>query len=234
MTREGLEPLSPETENLLATERNFPPASSRLRVRAVARARGAFLGADGASVRGFWQRRTSFLLVAALVTVFSAAAIAAWRGLRSPVEQPLIAASTASGARAIDARPLEPTVRSDEASRARVEAEVPPTMPRGGTVVATPRPSAPSEANALELGLLQRARAGVASGKFAAALEAIAEHQRRFPSGRLREERDALRINALAGLGRNDEARTYAKRFRERYPNSVLSSRIEERLGENP
>ena len=90
------------------------------------------------------------------------------------------------------------------------------------------------DAYALELGLLQRARAAVASGKFSSALDAITEHQKRFPAGRLREEREALRVKALAGLGRNDEARLAAKRFRERFPQSVLSNRIEETIRPDP
>jgi len=109
-------------------------------------------------------------------------------------------------------------------------------LPQKGDVSAPHRAPAgdANDAYALELGLLQRARAGVASGKFSTALEAIAEHQRRFPSGRLREEREALRVKALAGLGRNDEARLAAKRFREHFPGSVLSSRIEEAIRPDP
>jgi hypothetical protein len=36
-----------------------------------------------------------------------------------------------------------------------------------------------------------------------------------------------MRVKALAGLGRNDEARRAAQRFRDRFPDSVLSPRIE-------
>jgi outer membrane protein assembly factor BamD (BamD/ComL family) len=109
--------------------------------------------------------------------------------------------------------------------------------PEQGVVAPAPRRSAAADASdtdRLELGLLQRVRAAVAAGEFSAALDSIAEHQRRFPAGRLREEREALRIKALAGLGRNDEARRAAERFRERFPRSVLSTRIEETARPKP
>jgi outer membrane protein assembly factor BamD (BamD/ComL family) len=89
--------------------------------------------------------------------------------------------------------------------------------------VAAPSSSSAADAYALELRILERARAAVAAGDFSAALRAIANHQRRFPAGRLQEEREALRVKALSGLGRSDEARRAAERFRERFPRSVLS-----------
>ena len=43
-----------------------------------------------------------------------------------------------------------------------------------------------------------------------------------------REEREALQILALAGGGRTEEARSYAKRFRTSYPQSVFLPQIEQ------
>jgi hypothetical protein len=73
-----------------------------------------------------------------------------------------------------------------------------------------------------ELRLLSRARAALARADFATALPPIAEHARRFRDGRLAEEREALRVGALAGLGRQQEARHAASAFRTRFPQSVL------------
>jgi hypothetical protein len=73
-----------------------------------------------------------------------------------------------------------------------------------------------------ELLLLRPARAAVARENFAAALPPIAEHARRFKDGRLAEEREALRVKALVGLGRADEARRAAASFRAHFPHSVL------------
>jgi len=81
-----------------------------------------------------------------------------------------------------------------------------------------------SQADAVraELRLLRQARVAVAREDFAAALPPIAEHARRFKDGRLTEEREALRVRALVGLGRSDEARRAAESFRTRFPHSVL------------
>ena len=120
---------------------------------------------------------------------------------------------------------------------AEAPSEVVSVSPERPGVGAKPRRSATADANdadALELALLQQARGAVAIGEFSRALDTLLTHQRRFPTGRLREEREALRIKALAGLGRNDEASREAERFRERFPRSVLSDRIEETVRPRP
>jgi hypothetical protein len=55
----------------------------------------------------------------------------------------------------------------------------------------------------------------------AAALSAVNQHERRFPSGRLVEEREVLAIEALRNLGRTAEMETRSARFRARYPSSI-------------
>ena len=83
-------------------------------------------------------------------------------------------------------------------------------------------PESPADATRAELRLLREARAAVAREDFAAALPPIAEHARRFKNGRLVEEREALRVKALGGLGRTAEARHAAAAFQARFPHSVL------------
>jgi hypothetical protein len=87
-----------------------------------------------------------------------------------------------------------------------------------------PAPAKPSPADLAraELHLLRQARAAVAREDYASALAPIADHARRFKDGRLAEEREALRVKALAGLGRTDEARRAAAAFKARFPRSVL------------
>lgn len=77
-----------------------------------------------------------------------------------------------------------------------------------------------------ELAMLQLAQRAVARRQFGAALARIAEHQRAFPSGALSEEREALRIKALVGLGKAGEARQAAGDFQKKFPNSALQGRI--------
>jgi hypothetical protein len=74
--------------------------------------------------------------------------------------------------------------------------------------------------------LLGQARAAVLREDFAAALPPLAEHARRFRNGRLAEEREALRVKALAGLGRDHEAARAAAAFEARFPRSPLISAV--------
>src|SRR5262249_25673227 len=83
---------------------------------------------------------------------------------------------------------------------------------------------------AAERALLDKARSEVGAGDATAAMQYVSEHARRFPAGRLREEREALAINALVSLGRFDEARDRAELFRQSYPQSFLWPSIEAAL----
>lgn len=58
-----------------------------------------------------------------------------------------------------------------------------------------------------EVAMLSRASADLHGGRPMAALRALGEHQRRFPTGVLAEERSAARVQALCALGRSHEAR---------------------------
>ncbi|HZL16761.1 MAG TPA: hypothetical protein VFG23_03330 [Polyangia bacterium] len=69
---------------------------------------------------------------------------------------------------------------------------------------------------------MRQARAAVARNEFAVALVPITEHARRFRNGRLAEEREALRVKVLVGLGRTNEARRAASDFQKHFPRSVL------------
>jgi outer membrane protein assembly factor BamD (BamD/ComL family) len=81
------------------------------------------------------------------------------------------------------------------------------------------------ESYTAELGLLQRAHAAYADRNFATALLLVSEHSRRFPSGRLAEEREALHVKALLSAGRDEDARTVASEFEKRFPRSALLRR---------
>ena len=78
-----------------------------------------------------------------------------------------------------------------------------------------------------ELQLLRSARQDVTRGDFAAALAAVGAHARRFRHGSLVEEREALRVKSLAGLGRHEDAQRAAVEFHARFPRSVLLSTFE-------
>jgi outer membrane protein assembly factor BamD (BamD/ComL family) len=81
-----------------------------------------------------------------------------------------------------------------------------------------------------ELQLLSRARQSDAHGDYAEVLAMVVEHERRYPAGRLSEEREVLRVKALVGLGRSSEARHAATKFSRLFPRSVLLPKIEDML----
>jgi hypothetical protein len=92
--------------------------------------------------------------------------------------------------------------------------------------------SAPSQAEPEpeELLLLGEARSAVAERDFATALVLLTEHARRFENGMLTEEREALLVRTLSGLGRAEEARRAADAFETRFPHSVLVRAIRRRM----
>jgi len=93
-------------------------------------------------------------------------------------------------------------------------------------LVTPPKPmhSARSDAepSMTELQLLARAQSAYTHRDFARALGLIGELNRRFPNGHLAEEREALRVRSLLGVGRTDEGQRAAAAFATRFPRSVL------------
>lgn len=70
--------------------------------------------------------------------------------------------------------------------------------------------------------LIEEARTALADRKTERAWTAIEEHARRFPTGRLTEEREALRIRVLRLRGETDRADEATRAFRSRFPKSLL------------
>jgi hypothetical protein len=106
------------------------------------------------------------------------------------------------------------------------EAEPPPKP------ASEPKKSGTSDrSNSEERTLLETARTAMLRGDRAGALEKLEQHEKRFPHGRLAEERDAMRVIALAGVGRSDEARARGAAFAIKYPKSLLLPAVQEALG---
>lgn len=120
--------------------------------------------------------------------------------------------------------PLVPTITPGDLPSAE------PSAARAATPSATalapaarPVPGDPNE----ERALVDTARTALARGRSADALTAIEEHTRRFPRGRLAEEREALAVQALALTGDRAGALARAARFRRAYPNSIFGSAVD-------
>jgi hypothetical protein len=198
------EALSPSTRAFLDRERVVTPVPTTRRARALGRARAAVA-----------QRPETRPLTRGSLTIRWAAGL-------------LCLATVAGGAAA-----YEIAVRAQLATPPG--AAPPPTAHEQsvfgpGTdspvelrdVPAPVRSSARSAPAREEMRLLERARAAAAREDYAAAIAPLDEHARRFPEGWLAEEREALRVEALAGLGRTSEARRAASTFEARFPRSPL------------
>jgi hypothetical protein len=92
---------------------------------------------------------------------------------------------------------------------------------------ASSRPPSSSANERSERLVLEAARTALLKRDASAALEAIARHRATFPKGALTEERDALEVQALASLGRTDEARSKGRVFLKNYPQSVFGPAVE-------
>src|SRR4029079_2443563 len=88
-------------------------------------------------------------------------------------------------------------------------------------------PAAKDSTLSEEAALLQRAERALAAHAPTAALTVLSEHERRFPTGALREEREAARVLAFCALGRVADARSLARAFVSAAPGSVLVPRLE-------
>jgi hypothetical protein len=223
-------PLPPDVSALLDRERDIPPVPAAVRARALARARAA-LAAGGVTRRAPPARpsRLRWAAAVALACVASGAMAAAgyeiharWVASRSDpgaAPPPQVNAPTRPVSVATPPAPREPAPSLADATPA-------PSL-------AAPRLSR-ADAARVELRLLRQARAAVARQDFAAALPPIAEHAHRFKDGRLAEEREALRVKALAGLGRTAEARRAAAAFEARFPRSVLLPAVSKMPASHP
>ncbi len=206
-------PVSPEVRALFEQERVIPSLSAAQRARAMARARAALQSSVApVVVPASAPPRTRWLAAVAAALVIGAAVGAAAYEIHARLAPAAVAHRGAVPApRPIVSAPMP----------AAPAAAVPEPAPAPSPSLAAPE-SSPAEAARAELHLLRQARAAVARDDFAAALSSIAQHTRRFKNGRLVEEREALRVKALVGLGRNDEARHAAAAFQARFPRSVL------------
>jgi hypothetical protein len=242
MNRAQVDTNPAELESLLAIERELVPESDELRHRVMQRARASLprtlhrpFVAESLTPRG-----VRLSVAAAAVVPLSALCFAAfYAGYQirnrsassavvhepvSSIDPPALPAPSVVVALVpVDMSVGSPTNSSDNAVHDTGVVTVRPAV--------SARTATEIEAYALELQVLQPARRAVAQRDFGRALGAITDHQRRFPAGKLTEEREALRVKALLGLGRTAEAERAGTAFRARFPHSALLGRIDDMLG---
>ena len=207
-------PFSPEVSELLDRERVVAPLPESARARALGRARAALIAGRVTAPYHFGTAPRKPWWVTAAVACLATAAIAATAYELGAHRQP---APAEAPAKAVASAVVTPPAQPEPAPAAVADSSATPAPAQ-----ASKTHSVQAEAGPDELRLLQQARTAVARHDFAAALPPIAEHTRRFREGRLAEEREALRVRALSGLGRADDARRAADAFEARFPRSVL------------
>jgi hypothetical protein len=102
---------------------------------------------------------------------------------------------------------------------AEAEAEAEAETETEGAAVVGGGPALEPATELEEHRILARARAALASSP-QVALAGVEDHARRFPEGSFVEEREFLRVRALAALDRGASAREAASRFAARFPRS--------------
>jgi len=231
--------LEPELEAFLrprAIERHVP---ADVRARALERARAVVMSGGtipatrpaaprSHSVAAARSGRLFRVSLAASVAVALGAA-AAYYPRSAPLRETPLREGLLPPPAVETASPPPAPAQSPAQSQAQAQAPNGAAVPRPGPAKAVrpARADADDDPVNVELALLQRAHAAFTRREFSAALTLVAEHARRFPSGHLAEQREALRVRSLVGSGRMDEAHRAAAAFAVRFPRSVLSPRLE-------
>jgi hypothetical protein len=115
---------------------------------------------------------------------------------------------------------VEPTRSAPVAQPEQRVAPPPRMIPSAKSSASAPTPPTLTD----EVGMLDRARSELREKGPARALELLDDYDRRAGT-HLRDEATLLRIEALARVGRGDEASALAKRFIESNPSSTLADR---------
>lgn len=245
---ESIPPVPPELEGLFAAERARPdePSTRRERVArrlessvaaiAIGAAAGTAVGAAAAGAKGTaggaaasFVRRAFAHVVRTKTTVAIVAASVAGGGVGGTIGYR--AGQHASEVRHVQQAPAPQVPPPVVVPSADVRPTLPdaapsaPPAPASPPVVRPPTSALSQEERdaklAEELALVQMARTALMRGDAAGAFEAAERHRKMFSGGRLAEERESVAIQALAKLGRTDDARTRAAAFERKYPNSV-------------
>lgn len=243
----GEQPLSQLARELLARERGSSEDEA-LKSRAMQRARATLPSERSSSVglrhpnlvaRNDRPRRLARMLpliaasLAAVGLALAGAGVYEWRAPKldvSPSEEvrpPVRAPRQLTVGGALPGVASSSPAVAPQAPTPRAEA-TPSTSSNDGTRTLN------MKQYAAELVLLEPARSSIARGDYSAALTAIDQHRREFPRSQLSEEREALRIRALWGLGQRPAALTAAKSFRKRYPRSSLLGWLQDQSASSP
>jgi hypothetical protein len=246
--QEDLPPLDPELAQLLTSACADEPTLAnleQLRKNLASRLPPGTLGPSSGPASGPAQTAsgaqaapTSAWLWKIMLGLVVLGAGSAWLSLGAAASDPTSArASSAVGssvAPSVASTATQPAV-TQPAALERDPPPLAPTLPLAtarpfsakpevSVVAATSSDGAPHES---ESAILSRAHQLLVAGQPQAALALANEHALSYPRGILVQERDMIRIESLAKLGRKQEAEVQATAFRKRFPGSSHLSRLE-------
>lgn len=212
----------PTVRRLLGSARGDAPSSSALRAAPAAIA--ALLVSHGGLAAGAAATTTGALAAAGSSTTASVIVLGKWFGvgtLLGTVSVATITATTSAPERPVASASARPP-RALPAPSARVAPQ--PAKIAPSTVLSAPpapdvRSSAPKPDLALEVRLLDDARAALGAGDAQRALRVLSRVEA-LPSRLLVPESTVLRVRALIAAGRADEARRAGDDFLRRSPTS--------------
>lgn len=224
--------LSPDSEQLQAILRGVEPRRSLPRRRRFV----AFViaGAAAACAGVAWAGYASGVFDSARPAASAPVANGAppVKASRAPAPRTAPAAASTSpdsalpGASPAFAPPIASSTTGDGTTTSHLEPST-PKLDASAPKLAASSPPPPEQ----DAALLQQAQRLVASDP-ARALTLTRDHELHFPTSPLTEERQALRIEALARLGRRPEAARELASFDQRFPQSIYRHRLHSLLPE--
>lgn len=179
----------------------------------------------------------------AVVGLAVSVAVAAWLASSSD-PAPVVARSAPDPAAAvIEEEPAAPTTRlapavveesESPAEKAPVTAQPPRKTTRGvapDTKSQAPA-GAPDDDLPRQMKLVADARAALKAGNHERALSLLSTYAVDFPKGSFAEQAAALKVDALCGLRRDEDATKAAQRFLRRWPRSPSAARVRQACSE--
>lgn len=228
MNELDLPPLDDEVHALLRRASRVGGAPAAAKVRVIARidsALGARSGGGGSSIaRPLGPMVATFLVGGALGAAGMYAAMRALPSVEAArvVYVDRVVAATPPPANAA----VVPSVAASNSSEALRLPSARSTRSAAVPLSESSPTSTLSRLNAERI-LLDAARGAIEREDGLAALAALEQHERKYPSGVLVQEREAMAIRALVMLGRTTDAMARARRFRARFPDSALLPSID-------
>jgi len=225
-------PVPADIQSLLEEERKLDRVPDAMRRRSLLRARRAVASSEVPLHSGvgapLWPRiRRPLVWSAASLGVIGLALAAFEAPERTPTR--------------LEPRAIASSKALSQEERILAPVPAPPAQPGLGNELKSPsaQPEAPrvieaGEGRRAELVLVEATRRLVAARDYAGTLGLVGEHTRRFPRGVFVEERGAMRIKALWGLGREAQARSVVATFGSRFPRSALLPNLQRLVGVAP